>query len=130
MVIQRVVLFLGAFALLLAGPVVLADAPKTIDKPDSHSVAVKGKVALYRVQAEGMKLGEGKNLTDAELFVSLDSNPKMIYSLQLKSGSPASNSVMAATLRDAYVNKLPVTIYRQIGINKDNNYKILMVQLD
>ena len=130
MVIQRVVLFLGAFTFLLAAPVVLADSPKTIDQPDSHSVAVKGKIKLYRVQVEGMKLGEGKNLTDAELFVSLDSNPKMIYSLQLKSSSPAANSVMAATLRDAYVNKIPVTIYRQIGNNKDNNYKILMVQLD
>ena len=130
MAIQRVVLFLGALMLLFATPMVLADAPKSIDKPDSHSVPVKGKVTLYRVQTEGMKLGKGKNLTDAELFVSLDSNPKMIYSLQLKGNSPASNAVMAATLRDAYVNKLPVTIYRQINMTKDNNHKILMVQLD
>ncbi|MDT8385086.1 MAG: hypothetical protein RRB22_11780 [Gammaproteobacteria bacterium] len=129
MAIQRVVLFLGTLMLFVA-PVVLADSPKSIDQPDSHSVPVKGKVTLYRVQTEGMKLGEGKNLTDAELFVSLDTNPKMVYSLQLKSGSPVSNSVMAATLRDAYVNKLPVTIYSQINVNKDNYRKILMIQLD
>lgn len=129
MAIQRVVLFLGTL-MLFAAPVVLADSPKSIDQPDSHSIPVKGTVTLYRVQTEGMKLGEGKNQTDAEVFVSLDSNPKMIYSLQLKSGSPASSSVMAATLRDAYVNKLPVTIYSQINASKDNYHNILMVQLD
>ena len=115
---------------LLAGTAAFADSPKTVDAPDRHSVEVKGKVSLYRVQIEGMNLGEGQNKADAELFVSLDSDPKMVYTLQLKSNSPQANRVMAETLRDAYVNKLPVTLYHQIGIKQDNNLKILMVQLN
>ena len=117
--------------LLLSGPAAtFADSPKTIATPDRHSVEVKGKVKLYRVQIEGMKMGEGKNIADAELFVTLDSNPKMVYTLQLKKDSPQANKVMAETLRDAYINKLPVTLYHQIGIKQDNNLKILMVQLN
>lgn len=123
---------LGAAALLMmfTGPVVFADSPKTIKAPDRHSVEVKGKISLYRVQIEGMKLGEGQNTADAEVFVTLDSDPNMVYSLQLKSNSPPSYRVIADTLRDAYINKLPVTIYHQMAIKQDNNLKILMVQLN
>ena len=127
---RQVVGSIAALFLLLSGPVVLADSPKDLATPDRHSVEVKGKVSLYRVQTEGMKLGEGKNEADAELFITLDSNPKMVYTLQLKGNSPASNKVMADTLRDAYVNKLPVTIYHQMNPKMDNNLKILMVQLN
>lgn len=116
--------------MLLIGTSTFADAPKSVAAPDRHSVEVKGKVSLYRVQIEGLKLGEGKNESDTELFVTLDSNPKMVYTLDLKKNSSPANSIMAETLRDAYINKVPVTIYHQMGIKKDNNLKILMVQFD
>lgn len=122
-------IFLG---LLFAGAAV-ADSPVDINKPDSHSVAVKGKVTLYRVQIEGMDFGDGKNKSHAEVFVSLDSKPGMIYSLSLhgdKNAPSAVNQEIAETLRAAYVNKLPVTLYHQIAIKRDNNFKIMMVQLD
>jgi hypothetical protein len=127
---NRITGSIAALFFLLSGSAALADAPKTIQAPDPHSVEVKGKVNLYRVQVEGMKLGEGKELADAELFITLDSNPKMVYTLELKGNSPASNKVMADTLREAYVNKLPVTIYHQISTTQANNLKILMVQLN
>lgn len=129
-VLRHLTIIAIALATTLAVTVSVADAPKSVATPDRHSIEAKGKVSLYRVQAEGMRLGEGKNITDAELFFTLDSNPKMVYSVELKKGSPASNRVMAETLRDAYINKLPVTIYHQIGIKKDNNLKVLMVQLN
>ena len=116
--------------LILTVSSAFADSPKNVNQPDRHSVEVKGKVSLYRVQIEGMKMGEGQNLADAELFVALDSDPKMVYTLQLKKDSPQSNRVMAETLRDAYFNKRPVTLYHQIGIKQTNNLKILMVQLN
>lgn len=127
---NKLIAFSITLFMLFAGPVVLADSPKTIKAPDRHSVEVKGKVDLYRVQIEGMQLGEGAEKADAELFVTLDSNPNMVYTLQLKTTSPTANRVMADTLREAYVNKLPVTIYHQIGIKQRNNLKILMVQLN
>ncbi len=116
--------------LMLSGmSIAMADSPADINSPDRHSVEVKGKIKLYRVQTEGMKLGKGDEETNAEVFVTLDSAPKMVYSLQVHGDSPKSNQVMADTLRDAYVNNIPVTLYHIIGINKTNNLKILMVQL-
>lgn len=129
-VLRQLTIIAIALATTLAVTVSVADAPKSVAAPDRHSVEVQGKVKLYRVQAEGMQLGEGKNVTDAELFFTLDSNPKMVYSVELKKDSPISNRVMAETLRAAYLNKLPVTIYHQMAIKKDNNLKVLMVQLN
>ena len=127
--IMSLVVSLG---LLFAG-VAVADSPVKIDKPDGHSVEVKGKISLYRVQVEGMNFGQGKNKAHAEVLVTLDSRPGMIYTLALHNNSDvvsAVNQEMARTLRLAYVSKSPVTLYRQIAMNKDNNFKILMVQLD
>ena len=121
-----------SLGLLFAG-VAVADSPVKIDKPDGHSVEVKGKISLYRVQVEGMNFGAGKNKAHAEVLVTLDSRPGMIYTLALHdsgSGTSVVNQEMARTLRLAYVSKSPVTLYRQIAMNKDNNFKILMVQLD
>ena len=121
-----------SLGLLFAGAAV-ADSPVKIDAPDSHSVEVKGKVTLYRVQVKGMDFGKDKDKVQAEVFVSLDSRPGIIYTLSLhdsKDGASAVNQEMAETLRTAYVNKSPVTIYRQIAMGRDNNFKILMVQLN
>ena len=132
---NTIIKFLSMTALALGfgmalSTVSLADSPASLDKPDSHSVEVKGTVSLYRVQIEGLDLGENANKTDAEVFVSLDSKPGMVFALQIHNDSPAANKVMADTLRDAYLNKLPVTLYHQIAVNKSNNYKIIMVQLN
>jgi len=117
----------------LFGGAAWADSPAVIHAPDRHSVEVSGKVSLYRVQVEGMDLGKGRNKAHAEVFVSLDSKPGMIYTLALHendNADSAANAEMAETLRTAFVNRLPVTLYRQISVQKDNNFKILMVQLD
>ena len=119
-----------AVLLMFSGSFVMADSPKTIDAPDRHSVEVKGKINLYRVQVQGMDLGEGNNHANAEVFVTLDTKPGMVYTLQLEGDSQPINNVIAATMRDAYINKIPVTLYHQLPIKKDNNFKILMVQLN
>lgn len=129
-IVRRITACMAALLFLAGTAAVIADSPKSIATPDRHSVEVKGKISLYRVQIEGMNMGEGKNKADAELYVTLDSDPKMVYTLELKSNSPAANQVMAETLRDAYISKVPVTLYHQIGIKKDNNHKILMIQLN
>lgn len=108
----------------------LADSPANISVPDSHSVEVKGKINLYRVQIQNMDLGRDGDKVHAEVFVTLDSDPKMVYALNINDNAPISNRLMADALRDAYINNLPVTLYHQIAIRKTNNYKILMVQLN
>lgn len=127
---KNITLVSALIALLFVGTASFADSPKNLATPDRHSVEVNGKVSLYRVQIEGMKMGEGRDKADAEVFVTLDSDPKMVYTLALKKDSPIANKVMAETLRDAYINKVPVTLYHQIAIKKDNNHKILMVQFN
>ena len=124
------ILLSAMFSMLLYSNISRADSPVDILSPDRHSIEVKGKINLYRVQVEGMGMGKDIDKVNAEVFVTLDSNPKMVYALDLHSDSPASNRVIADTLRDAYISKVPVTLYHQIGIRKANNFKILMVQLD
>ena len=116
-------------SMVVMSNVVIADSPKNVAQPDRHSIEAKGKIKMYRVQIEGMGLGEGNNKSDAEVFVSLDSNPKIIYTLSVQGNTPKANQVIADTLRDAYINKVPVTLYHQIAMNRDNNFKILMVQM-
>ena len=60
-------MFCLASLLMFASFTVFADSPKTIENPDSHSVEVKGKIKLYRVQVENMNLGEGKNAADPQI---------------------------------------------------------------
>ncbi len=118
---------------LFASGFAQADSPADISSPDRHSVEVSGKINLYRVQVEGMNFGKGKNKTHAEVMVSLDSKPGIVYTLALgkdKKSESIANQEIANTLRVAYVNRLPVTLYRQISGTQDNNFKILMVQLD
>ena len=90
---------------------------------------------MYRVQIEGLDFGQGKNKAHAEVLVTLDSQPGMIYTLSLHSANNVdaenvANREIAETLRTAYVNKIPVTLYHQIPIKQDNNLKILMVQMN
>lgn len=125
--IMSVLFTVVAFAVF--STIAVADSPKDVSQPDRHSIEAKGKIKMYRVQIEGMGLGEGNNKANAEVFIALDSNPKVIYTLSVESSSPKSNQVMADTLRDAYLNKVPVTLYHQIAMNRDNNFKILMVQM-
>ena len=87
-----------------------ADAPPKIDIPDTHSVENKGKINLYRVQVQGLEFGRGDEEVDAEVLVTLDSQPGMVYTLRLHPDSPPINKVLADTLRDAYLSQTPVTL--------------------
>lgn len=119
-----------AVLFLLGGAFAMADSPKDIKTPDSHSAEVKGKVSMFRVQIKDMGLGAGANQVKGEVFITLDSNANQVYSLQVDEASSASNKMIADTLRDAYINKVPVTLYYQKFSKTDNYQKILMVQLD
>lgn len=131
--IYYLIVLIASLGLLTAGTV-MADSPVRLDKPDSHSVEVKGKVTLYRVQVEDMDFGEGADKLHAQIFVQLDSTPGVVYGLSLdEPGSETHDPVtqlMAETLRTAYLKKLPVTLYRQIDMKRHNNFRITMVQLN
>ncbi len=117
------------FGALFAGSVALADTPPSLKVPDTHSIMSKGNLTLYRVQVEGLEFGRNNEEIDAEVFVTLDSKPDMVFTLRLHGDSPPVNTVIANTLREAYLSKTPVTIYHQITPGR-KNVKIHMVQFD
>ena len=131
--IKNILISIATIGLVFTGTA-MADSPVSLTKPDSHSVAVKGKVNLYRVQVEDMDFGEGANKIHAQIFVTLDSHPGIVYGLSLdEPGSETHDpvtQVMAETLRDAYLHKKPVTMYYQIDMKRKNNFRIMMVQMN
>lgn len=117
------------FFLAALTPLAFADPPPSLAVPDTHSIESKGKLTLYRVQIQGLEFGRNKEEIDAEVFVVLDSEPDMVFTLRLHDDSPPVNTIIAETLREAYLSKTPVTIYHQIKPGA-KNVKIHMVQFD
>lgn len=115
--------------LVFTASTVMADTPPSLKVPDSHSIESTGKINLYRAQIQGLEFGRGEQEIDAEILVTLDSQPDLVFTLRLHEDSPPVNKIIANTLRDAYINNLPVTIYHQIAPKK-TNVKIHMVQLN
>jgi len=107
-----------------------ADKPPSLSVPDTHSIEVKGKLNLYRVQVQDMEFGRGEELIDAEILVTVDSAPDKVITLRLHEDSPPVSTIMANTLRDAYINKKNVTLYYQITPVNRKHVKLLMVQMD
>jgi hypothetical protein len=107
-----------------------ADAPPSIKVPDTHSTESHGIITLYRVQLENVDLGQGKDQIKAEVFITLDSTKDLVYYLQLGKGAPPVNTVMADTLREAYLHKEPVTLYSQKLPQNAPAVKLYIVQMD
>lgn len=120
---------LGLMLVGLVSSVALADTPPSLQVPDSHSIHSKGVINLFRVQVQGLEFGRDSEEIDAEVFVTLDSKPGMVYTLRVHDDSPPVNTVISETLREAYMSKMPVTIYHQIAPGR-KNVKIHMVQMD
>jgi len=111
------------------GGLALADTPKSLVAPDVHSIMSKGSITLYRVQVQGMEMGPEGAVMDSEVFVTLDSDPSMVYTLRLHDDSPPVNTIIATTLREAFLSKSPVTLYHQLAPGK-KVVKIRMVQME
>ncbi len=113
-------------------PLAQADSPPNITTLDSHSVEAKGKITLYRVQVQGMEFGAAKKQSDAEVLVTLDSTPGNVYVLRLHQDSPPATTVMANTLRDAFLSNTNITLYYLKVPDAPNtkNFKINVVQLN
>src|SRR3569832_1803739 len=114
---------------LIAAPLVHADSPPIIKTPDTLSVEATGKVALYRVQIQGLEFGKDRHKADAEVLVSLDSAPDDVYVIRLHEDSPPISGGGAGTLRDAFLSQSNVTLYFQKNPDK-KNLNIHVVQLN
>ncbi len=116
------------FSLLtLAVATVNADTPKTLAGPHGHGKNVTGNITLFRAQTEGLEIGDKKDFLDAEVLVTLDSEPGKVFGIRYHENKPA-NGAIIDTLREAYINNKPVTIQHRFSPGK-TNLKIIWVQL-
>jgi hypothetical protein len=106
---------------------VFADTPKSIAGPHGHALEVQGKITMFRVQQQGLELGDKSNFIDAEVLVTLDSEPGKVFGIRLHGDSEA-NREITNTLRTAYLNGKPVTIQHKMSPGK-SNLQIVWVQL-
>ncbi len=117
---------------LLASSLALADTPQGLERPEQgthagHSVEVKGKVKVFRIQEPGLNIGTGADTLKADVLVRLDSEPEKVYGIALEKDS-AANREMVETLRQAYINNTPITLQHRIAPGK-NNLEITWVEL-
>jgi len=121
-----VLLILSAF--IFANTQAFADTPKTLAGAHGHGVNVTGKIILFRAQQEGLEIGSKENFLDAEVLVSLDTQPGKVFGIRAHDDKQAAAREMIETLRAAYLNEKPVTIQHRRDEGK-SNLKIIWVQL-
>lgn len=113
--------------LLAASGVAMADTPSTLEGPHGHGQNATGLITKFRVQEQGMEIGQGDQALDAEVLVTLDTQPDMVYGLRLHGSSPATEE-MIETLRQAYIKGVPVTLQHPTTPGKQH-VKISFVEL-
>lgn len=106
-----------AGAMVLTSSLALADTPGSLSAPHPHAVIVSGKITLFRSQIKGMEIGKDKQMLDSEVLITLDTKPGMVFGVRLHETEPAAQS-MVDTLREAYINKIPVTIEHRLEPGK------------
>jgi hypothetical protein len=107
----------------------LADAPSSLHLPDSHSDKNTGKISLYRSQIKDYKFGKNDDITNNEVFVTLDTTGGKVYTLPLHE-DPVINDRIAETLLEAYLHDMTVTIYSSKFVKEGGAMKIHAVQLE
>ena len=104
-----------------------ADTPTSLRGEHGAQVTVTGKITLFRVQTSGLGLGAPGDHINADVFVTLDANPDMVYGVSTK-GNDTSHVEMIETLREAYLHGIPVTIQSPKAPNR-KHLTITWVQL-
>lgn len=121
-----IALVAGALLMLSAAQ---ADTPKSLtEHVHGNTTTWAGKIAMFRSQAKNVEFGPEADRLDAEVLITLDSQPGMVFGIRLHDDEPSARE-MIETLRAAYFGKLPITIESQAGPSGRKNLKINWVQL-
>ena len=126
----RPTLYLYLLLFLLAPSGNSLAEPNTVEDNTIHRYGgeVNGLVKKFRLSIDEEHLNSD-NTYNSELFVTLDGNDDHEYSVRIDSNSELANEVITETLRYAYRNRLPVTIYHELPLEESEQYKIIMVQI-
>ena len=97
-------------------------------KESIYSSQTSGFIKKFRLSFDRSQVRKD-NTYRSQLFVTLDSNPKLEYTVYIGDDSEFSAEVITETLRYAYKNRLPITIFHEIPLRASQQFKILMVQI-
>ena len=103
---------------LAASPLVMADTPVALAGPHAHAVDVSGKITLFRSQIKGLEIGKAQKMLDAEVLVTLDTQPGKVFGVRLHDANDPAAQSMVDTLRAAYINNIPVTLQHRLEPGK------------
>jgi hypothetical protein len=113
--------------MLVAVSFAQADTPSSLRGEHGSSFTATGKVTLFRAQYKGLEIGPPNDHLDAEVLVTLDSEPDKVFGIRLHEDEPSARE-MIETLREAFLHNLPVTIQSPLSPGK-KHLRITWVQL-
>ena len=120
-------LLIAMSALFFSASVVQADTPTSLRGEHGAMVTKSGKISLFRAQITGLEIGPPSDRLDAEVLITLDSEPDMVFGIPFHKENPAADN-MIETLREAYLHDLPVTVQAPLMPNR-KHLRLIWVQL-
>ena len=102
-------LWVPVMALLFSVSLAQADTPGSLRGEHAAMMTKSGKISLFRAQIKGLEIGPPNDRLDAEVLVTLDSQPDLVFGISYHQEDPAART-MIETLREAYLHDIPVTL--------------------
>ena len=104
-----------------------ADTPSSLRGEHAAMVTISGKVSLFRAQIKGLEIGPPNDRLDAEVLVTLDSQPDTVFGISYHKEDPTART-MIETLREAYLHDIPVTVQAPLMPGR-KHLRLIWVQL-
>ena len=114
-------------ALLFSFSLAQADTPSSLRGEHAAMMTLSGKISLFRAQIKGLEIGPPNDRLDAEVLVTLDSQPDTVFGISYHQEDPAART-MIETLREAYLHDMPVTVQAP-SIPGRKHLRLIWVQL-
>ena len=114
-------------ALLFVFSLAHADTPSSLRGEHGAQVTLSGKISLFRAQIKGLEIGPPNDRLDAEVLVTLDSQPDTVFGISYHQEDPAART-MIETLREAYLHDMPVTVQAPMMPGR-KHLRLIWVQL-
>jgi hypothetical protein len=114
-------------ALLFSISSAQADTPGSLRGEHAAMMTKSGKISLFRAQIKGLEIGPPNDRLDAEVLVTLDSQPDTVFGISYHQEDPAART-MIETLREAYLHDMPVTLQAP-SIPGRKHLRLIWVQL-
>ncbi len=114
-------------ALLFSISLAQADTPGSLRGEHAAMVTKSGKISLFRAQIKGLEIGPPNDRLDAEVLVTLESQPDTVFGISYHQEDPAART-MIETLREAYLHDMPVTLQAPL-IPGRKHLRLIWVQL-